>query len=85
MFVSDRVRRGKSAHLHEFMPAFFLNYYPFASRAFSVHAFAKRSFRMPTFNDLYYAEMGNARLRPESTNQYDVGINLEDTPLWHGT
>lgn len=84
MFVSDRVRRGTSAHLHEFMPAFFLNYYPFASRAFSVHAFAKRSFRMPTFNDLYYAEMGNARLRPESTNQYDVGIKLEDTPDGRG-
>lgn len=84
MFVSDRVRRGTSAHLHEFMPAFFLNYYPFASRAFSVHAFAKRSFRMPTFNDLYYAEMGNARLRPESTNQYDVGINLKDAPAGRG-
>ena len=39
---------------------------------------------MPTFNDLYYAEMGNARLRPENTNQYDVGINLEDTPDGRG-
>ena len=79
MFVSDRVRRGTSAHLHEFMPAFFLNYYPFASRAFSVHAFAKRSFRMPTFNDLYYADMGNSKLNPEYVTQYDAGFAYTKT------
>lgn len=83
-FVSDHVRRGASAHLHELMPALFLSYYPFATRAFSLHAFAKRSFRMPTFNDLYYAEMGNARLRPERTNQYDLGFNLENLSLAAG-
>ena len=78
------LRRGASAHLHELMPALFLSYYPFATRAFSFHAFAKRSFRMPTFNDLYYAEMGNARLRPERTNQYDLGFNLENLSLAAG-
>ena len=83
-FVSDHVRRGASAHLHELMPALCLSYYPFATRAFSLHAFAKRSFRMPTFNDLYYAEMGNARLRPERTNQYDLGFNLENLSLAAG-
>lgn len=31
---------------------------------------------MPTFNDLYYADMGNARLQPERSNQYDVGFSL---------
>lgn len=83
-FVSDHVRRGASAHLHELMPALFISYYPFATRAFSLHAFTKRSFRMPTFNDLYYAEMGNARLRPERTNQYDLGFNLENLSLAAG-
>lgn len=29
---------------------------------------------MPTFNDLYYTEIGNANLRPEKTWQYDLGI-----------
>ena len=73
-FVSDHVREGAAAHLQKYMPALFVNLYPLASRAFSLHAFAKRSFRMPTFNDLYYTEVGNADLRPESTNQYDVGM-----------
>lgn len=36
--------------------------------------FAKRSFRMPTMNDLYYTEIGNAFLDPEVAIQYDLGI-----------
>lgn len=31
---------------------------------------------MPTFNDLYYTDMGNARLKPESATQYDAGLVL---------
>ncbi|MEG1999350.1 MAG: TonB-dependent receptor, partial [Bacteroidales bacterium] len=31
-------------------------------------------FIMPTFNDLYYVDMGNASLRPEYATQYDGGI-----------
>lgn len=31
---------------------------------------------MPTFNDLYYADMGNSKLNPESALQYDLGFAL---------
>ena len=41
---------------------------------FSVRTFAKRSFRMPTFNDLYYTDLGNSNLKPESATQYDLGM-----------
>ncbi len=37
-------------------------------------AFAKLSYRLPTFNDLYYALIGNTNLRPESAMQ--LGLNL---------
>lgn len=57
-----------------FTPAFFISYKPFRKIDLSLRAFAKRSFRMPTFNDLYYAEMGNSQLKPEYTLQYDAGI-----------
>lgn len=40
-----------------------------------LHAFAKRSFRLPTFNDLYYTDIGNASLRPEAADQYSVGAS----------
>ncbi len=29
---------------------------------------------MPTFNDLYYTDIGNIALKPEFTHQYNVGF-----------
>ncbi len=40
---------------------------------FRVNAMAKQSFRMPTFNDLYYTDAGNSALRPERVSQLDLG------------
>ena len=54
-------------------PAFFINYAPFSSNVVSFRAFAKQSFRMPTFNDLFYAEIGNANLKPEKATQFNIG------------
>ena len=39
-----------------------------------LRAFYKNIFRLPTFSDLYYHDFGYAGLRPESTNQYDLGL-----------
>lgn len=74
-YVRDRVRLAASpGDKTVWTPAFFLSYAPFRDAGFSIRGFVKRSFRMPTFNDLYYAEMGNSQLRPEYTNQYDIGL-----------
>lgn len=58
----------------EFTPAVFVSYRPLHKELFWIKAFYKRIFRMPTFNDLYYTDMGNADLRPEFATQYDVGV-----------
>jgi vitamin B12 transporter len=34
---------------------------------------AKRSFRIPTFNELYYNALGNLNLKPEIANQFNIG------------
>lgn len=39
-----------------------------------VRASFKDSFRLPTFNDLYYARIGNRALRPEKAYQTNLGI-----------
>ncbi|WP_294243556.1 TonB-dependent siderophore receptor [uncultured Chryseobacterium sp.] len=57
----------------EFTPTVFASYRPF-SADFKIHGFYKRIFRMPTFNDLYYTELGSSQLRPEFTHQYDLGF-----------
>lgn len=55
-------------------PAVFLSYKPFTRANLVLRAFFKQSYRMPTFNDLYYTDMGNAYLRPEAASQYNVGV-----------
>ncbi|SFD46613.1 TonB-dependent receptor [Flavobacterium phragmitis] len=65
---------AKAPNKTEFTPALFLGYTPFKKYDFNLRAFAKRIFRMPTFNDLYYTMVGSSTLRPEYMNQYDVGF-----------
>lgn len=74
-YVHDVTRDAEApADKKTWSPAVFLYYKPFQNIGFSLRAFYKKSFRMPTFNDLYYAEMGNSKLNPEYTTQYDVGF-----------
>lgn len=40
----------------------------------AIEGFARKVFRMPSFNDLYYTTIGNAALRPETAAQYDLGL-----------
>ncbi|OXG04142.1 outer membrane cobalamin receptor [Flavobacterium araucananum] len=73
--VQEEVRyNAKPPDKTEFTPALFLGYTPFKDYDFNLRAFAKRIFRMPTFNDLYYTMVGSSTLRPEYMNQYDVGF-----------
>ena len=75
--VKDRTNSQTSKTMTEWTPAVFFNVYPLASRSLSIRAYAKKSFRMPTFNDLYYTEIGNTMLQPESALQYNVGLSYD--------
>lgn len=81
-FIHDKIR-GQQAppDKHVFSPAVFVNGYPLRNNDFSIRAFYKQSFRMPTFNDLYYADMGNSQLSPERVTQYNIGIVYDHTSL----
>ena len=79
---TTRLMPGMKAtdNITKFTPALFIDF-PIidkatngASTKLSVRTFAKRSFRMPTFNDLYYTDLGNSNLKPESATQYDLGV-----------
>ena len=43
------------------------------SDSFTLDGFAKRSYRMPTFNDLYYTTVGSKSLDPEDALQFNLG------------
>lgn len=65
------------SHTSHLTPALFLNVSPFSYNSLQLHAFVKQSFRMPTFNDLYYTEIGNANLRPEKATQSTLGVKYK--------
>ena len=78
VWVKDHARNVRTAKaLSACTPALFVSLRPFDVQWLSLRAFAKRSYRMPTFNDLYYTDVGNANLRPESAVQYDMGVLAE--------
>lgn len=75
--VSDRTQKStKRKNDSQLTPALFANIYPFKGKWLSLRAYVKQSFRMPTFNDLYYTDIGNAALKPERATQFDVGLLL---------
>ncbi len=57
-----------------FTPGIFFSLRPYPAIDLSINAFYKQSYRYPTFNDLYYTDLGNANLRPELARQHSVEI-----------
>ncbi|RXK87212.1 TonB-dependent receptor [Filimonas effusa] len=82
-FVHERITRGNTSvgdsavaapSRNEVTPAVFVSYKPFRKVDLNIRAFYKNIFRMPTFNDLYYTDIGNISLKPEFTHQYNIGF-----------
>lgn len=55
-------------------PGLFMSFCPYPAIDLSINAFYKQSYRYPTFNDLYYTDLGNANLRPELARQHSVEL-----------
>ena len=63
------------------MPSFSVYFAPF--RWLELDGFLKRSYRLPSFNDLYYSQMGNSALVPESAAQAGIDIRFRQaTGSW---
>ncbi|RYD77337.1 MAG: TonB-dependent receptor, partial [Sphingobacteriales bacterium] len=72
-FLNEKVQNGTTGRkLNEFTPAVAASYH--ISAPLYVRAFYKRIFRAPSFDDLYFANVGNTALRPEFVNQYNLGF-----------
>lgn len=58
-------------------PGFDLAYSP--NNNFKLYANLGKAFRIPTYTELYYSDpitLGNAKLRPEESTNYEIGINF---------
>ncbi|GAB2688462.1 TonB-dependent receptor [Mucilaginibacter koreensis] len=73
-YVNDNVQQGKALPARSiYTPALEVAFKPFGQPNFLIRAFYKNIFRNPTFNDLYYSEIGQRNLKPEFAKQYDIG------------
>ena len=74
-YVNEEKRdRDEAPDKVKVTPGVFLSHKPFRKANLVARAFYKQSYRMPTFNDLYYTDMGNAFLKPETAIQYNAGL-----------
>lgn len=55
-------------------PTFSASYRLLKDKTLYARVMYKSTFRMPTFNDLYYRRIGNASLRPEKAHEYNAGL-----------
>lgn len=73
--ISDKVKLGNVGNdIDALSPTLAVAFSPFVSVPLSLRAFYKQTFRVPTFNDLYYTFIGNSSLRPEYAKQYNAGL-----------
>jgi len=67
---------------HRISPSVSLSYRLLGNESFYLRAMYKNTFRLPTFNDLYYLRMGNTGLRPEKACEYNVGLTWSGQLPW---
>lgn len=72
----------RTSRLSRLTPAVFVSWQP--AGPLTLRAFYKRIFRMPTFNDLYYTDIGNADLKPEYATQWNLGAvyHIDFPSVW---
>jgi len=73
--VYEKVKIGNAASdYHKLSPYVSVSVKPFEGTDLRIRIFYKNIFRLPSFNDLYYANVGNKDLKPEKTNQVNLGL-----------
>ena len=73
--VTETVKNGIATfNPPQLSPYISLSIRPFNHEDFRIRGFYKNIFRLPSFNDLYYSQVGNRALKPEKTNQYNLGL-----------
>ncbi len=84
-YVHESVNQyGTAAHdKKKFTPTVIVSWQPKENGDLSFRTFYKRTFRMPTLNDLYYTSIGNSSLKPEEATQYDAGLTYGHTIYDH--
>ena len=72
--ASEKVEFGsRPDDLKRLTPAFSLKW---SGNRATIRAMAKKTFRVPTFNELYYTTLGTTGLKPEEARELNVGFDF---------
>jgi len=76
--VRETVKNGNAAPgQSKLSPYLSISIKPFKRSDLRIRMFYKNIFRLPSFNDLYYFHVGNNNLKPEKTNQFNIGLTYD--------
>lgn len=80
-YVSDHVSAGdRPRDKKRVVPSFSASLRLLPDVPLYIRGMVRNTFRVPTFNDLYYRRLGNTQLRPELAHEYSIGLNWEARP-----
>lgn len=81
-YITESVSSGdKPDNRKRLSPSFSLSYRLLKDEALYIRTSYKSTFRVPTFNDLYYLRIGNTGLRPEKAREYGMGLTWSMRPF----
>lgn len=75
--IKEESNEQKALSTQEISPTLSAAVRPFSCMPLFLRLMYKETFRMPTFNDLYYHRSGNKNLRPERAHEYNAGITWQ--------
>ena len=74
-FSTEHLASGKAVDdRRRLSPTISASYQLLMDHSLYVRAMMKSTFRLPSFNDLYYLRFGNPGLRPERAQEWNVGV-----------
>lgn len=75
---NNGVKEGTSSKdENKLSPSLSVSVQPIRNCLFFIRASYKNIFRMPTFNETYYFRMGSTSLKPEDTDQFNLGLTWQ--------
>lgn len=74
-FVQEENKYSEKINRYNYSPVFIWSSLKKGNRAFVYSALVRRSYRLPNFNEMYYNNIGNVNLKPETA--YQTIINIE--------
>lgn len=80
-FIHEKMKEEKQVRKNwdRYTPTLIASYQPWLSQELYLRGFYKKIFRMPTFNEIYFAVIGSgtSNLKPEYATQYNIGLTYQ--------